>query len=715
MFPHDSLLINHDSIDRTVQPRIAGELRGGVPLLNQRRAWWIILATFGLLLAACGSTTSSQHTTAKSTTQASSSSRSTSKPSAIPTTAAQAGCTIGELAATMSGHLTKSCYRIPNLASGTYYLGMQAELPPRGAAAVKLGFPVPSGHSGPAVSLTVSPSSVSPGASVTITGRVSTSLKPQPSHVYVCFDGCVDGLHYDGTPVHWLSSTEFQTSFVTPSGPWLERYPLRLVAPKAGSYPVAIQCLGVHRGCALAHGGGSTTVTFKRSTRAATPQLTLSKTTVLPGEMTSVKGAIALSSIIGTNEPFIFEFTVLDKLPSTVVAHGVYQLPRSGKGGGGGVTSVLLSPVKFRVATPLTYQSVSLKGATNIQSSADPSIVTERGTNGVALTCSGQTNAMRLLSNGHVSVVNTNGVIALLEQHGVTSAIAGNESCSNLAAVHTPAGKTLIAASYAIGSPNQAPNFNYLPVISADDGATWTTVPTPSGATGAIFGGLQASRSGIQAYFTVPHHAMIAETTDNGTSWTQEPLLCPRLGPCIRFSPTVNLSNCAMNGAQQSILLSTNQGRSFTQSNWPSTVNACGLNELFSVHGTEYLVDPQSSYPLRRSTDGGLYWQVVSGTPTPPGVLAPGESSPLGQTIWSQTALVLPGSGDLLSVGSGTGSFLLAPHARHWCNIATTVIPKNVGGVATGEHSLYFVTYSNSSTSTSTFASVPLTNLHCAS
>ncbi len=31
VFPHDSLLINYGSVDRAVQPGIAGELRGGVP------------------------------------------------------------------------------------------------------------------------------------------------------------------------------------------------------------------------------------------------------------------------------------------------------------------------------------------------------------------------------------------------------------------------------------------------------------------------------------------------------------------------------------------------------------------------------------------------------------------------------------------------------------------------------------------------------------
>ena len=677
---------------------------------NQRRPWWIVLAILALFLAACGSTTS-QHVATKSTGRGSTPSRSTTNPATIPTSATQAGCTTGALGATMSGHLAKSCYRIPNLTSGTYYLGIEAILSPRGAAAAKEGIAVPSGHSGPTVSLTVSPSSVVPGATVTITGRVSTPLSPRPAHTNVCFDGCVDGLHYDGTSVHWISSTTFQTSFVTPSGPWLERYPVRLLLPKAGSYPVAIQCLEVHQACGLGHAEGSTTLTFAHSVKAAMPRLTLAASKVLPGEMTPVKGTIPLTNIIGDNHPFVFEFDVIDQPPTKAIAKGAYQLPQTKPG----TDTVLLGPVKFRVTTPLTYQSISLKGATNIQPSADPSIVTERGTNGVALTCSGssgdQANAMRLLSNGHITVINTTDVATLLEQKEVPpSYLADNEPCSDLAALHTSTGKTLIAASYAIAIPNQAPDFAYLPVISTNDGATWAKVPSPSGVTDASFAGLHASASGIHAYFAVPHHTVIAETTNNGSSWTQGSLRCPRLGPCIRFSPIADLANCAMNGAQEPVLVSKNEGRSFTQSSWPSSVNACGPNELFSVHGTEYLIDPQSSYPLRRSTDGGVNWRVVSDIPTPPGVNPPGTSS-LGQTSWGQATLVLPGSGDLLSIGSGIGSSLLVPHSRQWCRIPTTIIPKNVGAATTGEHSLYFVTYASSTT----FTSIPLTSLHCAS
>ncbi|WP_276972270.1 hypothetical protein [Ferrimicrobium acidiphilum] len=678
-------------------------------LLSQRRPWLIILVSLALLLAACGSS-SSRPVTTNPTGQKSVPTRSKPNPPTVPTSATQAGCALGALGATMSGHLAKSCYRIPNLRSGTYYLGVEAVLSPRGTAANKEGISVPSGHSGPAVSLSVSPTSVVPGARVTITGRVSTPLSPQPAHTNVCFDGCVDGLHYNGTSVHWVSSTEFQTSFVTPSGPWLERYPLRLLAPRAGSYPISIQCLGVHRACALAHGEGSTALSFKRSVAVVVPRLSLSSKTLIPGEMTPVGGTIALTNIIGTHEPFVDQFDVLKRRPSREVARGVYQFsqPKSGTG-----NFVLLGAVGFKVATPVSYRSISLRGATNIQLSADPSIFTESGTNGVALSCVGQNNTLEMLDNGHITKINTAGVSKLLEQAGVPSSNANSATCATeLAAVQTPTGKTLIAASYPIEIPNKAPDFAYLPVISANDGGTWSVIPSPQGISNANFVGLQSSQFLIHAYFTLTHHAEITETTTNGTSWTQGRMLCPHFGPCVRFSPTTTLSNCAMNGAQQPILLSTDQGREFMQSSWPSSANACATNELFSVHGTEYLIDPQSSYPLRRSTNGGVSWQVVSDIPTPPGVQATATFS-LPPTSWDQTTLVIPETGDLLRIGSGTGSSLLAPRAHHWCNIATTTIPKNVGAAVTGRHNLYFVTYSSSNTST--FRSIPLASLHCAS
>ncbi|WP_298337007.1 hypothetical protein [Ferrimicrobium sp.] len=102
---------------------------------------------------------------------------------------------------------------------------------------------------------------------------------------------------------------------------------------------------------------------------------------------------------------------------------------------------------------------------------------------------------------------------------------------------------------------------------------------------------------------------------------------------------------------------------------------------------------------------------VVSNIPTPPGVNPPGTSS-LGQTSWGQTTLVLPESGDLLSLENGIGGSLLVPHAQHWCNLPGTLIPKNVGTAITGHHRLYFLTYSISGTVS--LASVPFAGLHCA-
>jgi hypothetical protein len=466
----------------------------------------------------------------------------------------------------------------------------------------------------------------------------------------------------------------------------------------------------VHEGCALAHGEGSTTLTFKRSVAVAVPQLSLTTKTLIPGEMTPVSGTTVLTSIDGTHQPFIDGFDVLNRRPSKEIAKGVYKIPRPKSGTG---SFVLLGAVKFNVATPISYQSVSLKGATNIQLSADPSIFTESGTNGVALSCVGQNDTLEMLDNGNITKINTAGISPLLEQAGEPSSSANSAACATeLAAVRTPTGKTLIAASYPIDIPNKAPDFAYPPVISANDGATWAVIPSPQGYSNANFAGLQTSQLHIQAFFTLDHHAEITETTTNGTSWSQGSLLCPHFGPCVRFSPTTTLSNCAMNGAQQPILLSTDQGRGFTQSSWPSAVSACTTNELFSVHGTEYLIDPESSYPLRRSANGGASWQVVSDIPTPPGVATTATSS-LPPTSWGQTTLVVPGTGDLLSIGGGTGSSLLPSRGRHWCNIATTTIPKNVGAAVTGRHNLYFVTYSSSGTST--FKSIPLTSLHCAS
>ncbi|WP_298445728.1 hypothetical protein [Ferrimicrobium sp.] len=157
-------------------------------------------------------------------------------------------------------------------------------------------------------------------------------------------------------------------------------------------------------------------------------------------------------------------------------------------------------------------------------------------------------------------MINTAGIASLLEQRGVPSFLADSEPCSELAALDTPAGQTLIAASYAIEIPDQAPNFAYLPVITTNDGATWTVIPSPLEYGNATIAGFETSQFLIHAYFTFSHHTEIQETTQNGVSWPQTIMVCFFLEPCVQFSPTTNFFSCAVNGARQPILYTKKPG-----------------------------------------------------------------------------------------------------------------------------------------------------------
>ncbi len=670
---------------------------------------WLLITAFALLLAACGPVASKSQRHANSSIDRASVPQQRFRaidPNAVPTSTTEAGCRYQPLGETMSAQLAKECFRTPDLPAGTYYLGVEAQLADRGAAAIRAGMPAPPTYLGPSVSLSLSPTSVRPGATVTITGHLASPISPQPSVTSICFDGCIDGLHYNGTPVHWISTSEFTTSFVTPRGPWIERSPLRLIDPSAGHYRVSIQCLVVHRGCGLGRGEGSATLTYLASAHPTTPLLSMHMTRLIPGEVTRVGGSIALTSIIGTDQPFVDQFTTVHQLPNDIVAKGVYRLAHTQKAD---ATTVLLGVTKFQVTTPVIYSNVDLKGATNLRLTADPSIFTEAGTSGIAFSCTGPQNQMQMLKGGQVTTINTTGVIHLLEQAGVPSSYAITEPCNGIAALKTSNSGTLIAASYPIAIPTKGPDLTYLPVITTNDGASWRAVPFPSGHSNAHFAGLTATAHAIHMYFTLRKHKPITEVTTDGVHWTQGGLLCPASGPCVRFSPTVAPSSCAMNGAAQAILYSTSQGKTFDQPAWPSSVNACSTNELFDVGAISYLLDPLSQFPLRRSTNGGASWEVVADIPTPaPSTLS---LSGLPSTALAQTTLVIPTTGDLVSIGNGGPSVLLAPHAKHWCTIPTTTIPSDVGAAVTGQHNLYLVLDSN--TGSSTLTSIALTKLRC--
>lgn len=123
--------------------------------------------------------------------------------------------------------------------------------------------------------------------------------------------------------------------------------------------------------------------------------------------------------------------------------------------------------------------------------------------------------------------------------------------------------------------------------------------------------------------------------------------------------------NCAKGGSQQTILRSGDGGERYTAPALPDLAGTCGPAQLVATGPlSELLVNPDSLYPLVRSTDGGEHWKVI-GLPRAPGQIA-GERIDAG-------LILLPG-GALLD--TGTPWSLLAPGANAWCAVRSPALAR---------------------------------------
>jgi hypothetical protein len=266
-----------------------------------------------------------------------------------------------------------------------------------------------------------------------------------------------------------------------------------------------------------------------------------------------------------------------------------------------------------------------------------------------------------------------------------------------------------------------APPLFRLALWTADGGRSWHLVPPPAGFTPGDFGGFVTQGDAVFALFagtgtsrqaTPPWS--VERAVGGGQRWQAASLPCPVAGPCLRWGPAPNaLGPCAMNGAPQTLLVSSDGGR-----RWRAVAgvapNACNLVELVATGGRDAVLVSGSSFTgavLRQSRDGGLQWQVVQ-LPPFPGEATQAPAHFAGLQLLPDGALWAT---DLLPQGRGfvQRMLLLAPGAHRWCVAGPALgadAPADEAQVLDGQ----LWVFSPEGVGGPALLRVPLARLHCA-
>lgn len=575
----------------------------------------------------------------------------------------------------MDGRVS-GCIRVRAIPAGSYHVVLD-QLPPTSAAAgpikrepaKKLTPPVE-----PAVHLSLSPLSGTPGTTVEVTGELSSPLSVENGHADLCWDGCADGLQYEGVSLRWISPTVFRTHLVIPAAPWYEADPGRIQPLRSGSYPIGINCLVSAKECAFAKTEGSTTFSLKVGSQSKAhcsssdcTRLTASPAEALPGQVVNLEGFAPLVSVIGSDQPFAFQFEML-----TGAAGGPeVDFVKSPSG----ATELNLGHAALQVPKPTSFAALA---------STTPLAGTSAGLPLISAV-PGQPDKVAWCSNGSVAVstpggethVPTAAASHVLENLGFGLMGLAVPRCAAVALIpgSSQAGAALAVAFTA--APNgEAPPVADVALYSTDSGRSWTAVPVPPGATAGSFGGFAYENGDLEALYALSPASPAEGVTPNpgplvevagpgGHTWSQGSFTCPRRGPCVSFGPYAP-GNCAMNGTQQSVIFSSDSGLHWQEAKWPSTVDTCAPAQLLATSAkTELLLDSVSAYTLRLSSDGGKEWRYVSLPPLP------GQRPGAGLGPGAGGIIALP-SGSLLAIqtaGQKQAWELLARGATSWCQI----------------------------------------------
>ncbi len=591
------------------------------------------------------------------------------------TSFAALGCptSSGGLRQTLNGRVS-GCIRVGALGAGPYRVELQQVIVQTSlGAAVHETTTVPPGEvggAGPAATLTLSPPSGTPGARVTVTGRVKTPIsrrEVRARYVDLCWDGCRNGLRYEGQPVRWTSPTTFRTTLEIPATPWIETDPTRVLRPASGQFSIAVQCLVQSVGCAeYSEGSAAFTLSVAKSptpswcaTARSCALLTVVPRVALPGDVVRVTGEAPLVTVVG-GQPF----TGLG-----------FEVTRGGPGGpevrfgrSGYATEADFGHGTFTVTAAPTWSSLPAATPINELQAGLPPISADPSDPSVMAWC--DDGGVALSGLGPQTQIPTASAAPVLTALGFGPFTQVPPTCATTIPEGAGTGRPTVVTVFYVskGMEGEGPFTADVALFTTDSGQTWTAVPVPAGESPTDFGGLRVNGEEVEALFmpeakglkrlTQPEAE--AEDSSDGSHWQSANLQCPAEGPCVTLG-SYSTVNCDMVPTSQALLRSTDGGVSWTQVEWPNEAGACASSELVATSPTtELLIDSASVYSVTRSTDGGASWADIA-LPT-----LPDQKTGTAVSALVGGLTVLP-DGSLLSITQGADAEsweLLTPAQR---------------------------------------------------
>ncbi len=646
----------------------------------------------------------------------------------------------GEVSQSISGHVS-GCLRVGAISPGHYAVVVDQDvqqssdsLSTRELRALeaklkalrqkrKRGAGVLAVQREPTVVIALSPASGSPGTTVTITGRLSSRVADRSDYLNFCWDGCQDGLQYGGVQTRWISATTFDARLVVPGAPWIEGDPARVAPLRSGIYSIGVQCVVVGKGCGLSGPEGSSSFALRVSsppawcpTAASCARLTVAPRAAPPGALVSVSGYAPLESVIGSDQPFVFQLELNRGAPHGPEVHFI------GSPKARGVAEVTLGHGALDVVAPPSFRGLRAAAPVTETTGGVSPIAADPADAGTVAWCGGAT--VGISQAGVRSSFSTAGAAAVLKQMGFSLLGSSLPQCvavapaSNSPQAGGPASAPTIAVAFSAALARYgAPPFYDVALITSDDGSSWAPLPVPRGASPESFGGFRYEPTGaLQAVFAASRieHGNgggfplinaarpLSETSDDGgSSWRSGGLSCPAAGACVTLGPFLT-GNCAMGLSTQLLLRSADGGADWSQpTQLPEQLQPCGDVELYSTSGgDQLLVNSLSQYALTRSRDGGITWSDVSlpslsagrGQPTVPGLdgVGPGPGG-----------VVVLRNGSLLLTGELAHWELLRPGAGAWCRVrsvpASLQRAQQASSIVEIAGELWWLVYPNSS------------------
>jgi hypothetical protein len=401
-----------------------------------------------------------------------------------------------------------------------------------------------------------------------------------------------------------------------------------------------------------------------------------------PGDVVSVGGFAPLVSVLGSNQPVVFQFAVLNGRPDgPEVKFGYYKT----------LGSALLGRALLDVLAPPSFAGLPDTAAIAEVNAGLTPISSQPATPSTVAWCSA--GAVDVWNQGITTKEPTRAVKLVLRRLRLEPPSPLRCDAVALAGPASDPTAVIAAAFPAAPTPYGAPPFGEIALVTKDHGQTWAALPIPSGALALSFGGFRYRDGGVEAVFAKampnrkapkfpyldPARPLAELSSSDGRSWRAAPLGCPAGGPCVTVGPYLP-GGCTMGAPNpaQPLLRSTDGGIHWSQPFLPDQVQACAEAELVATSRQEaLLIDSMSQFPLQRTTDGGATWHVVDLPPAPGeqsyflGSVAGVKSYVLGEGPGGITAL--PDGDLLLSGGQGyRGGWELLRHgADSWCTVRT--------------------------------------------